>query len=194
MFHIELCTATKFSRNTLLSCIDVSQKFDLLLISAKFLLPIISRNELSITICYMVVVPMDWRGACIVPLYKGKGDKCEFSNSRGISFLSVVCKLYGRVLIKRVRAGTECAIEEEQCRFRQGRWRMDQVSAVRKVCEKYLPNGKDVFWVFKDFERLCDTIERIPRVYGVGGNLLKAVQSFHVQSRACVRVGMDVST
>ena len=21
------------------------------------------------------VVPMDWRGACIVPLYKGKGDK-----------------------------------------------------------------------------------------------------------------------
>ena len=25
----------------------------------------------------MGVVPMDWRGACIVPLYKGKGDKCE---------------------------------------------------------------------------------------------------------------------
>ena len=28
----------------------------------------------------MGVVPMDWRGACIVPLYKGKGDKCECSN------------------------------------------------------------------------------------------------------------------
>ena len=25
----------------------------------------------------MGVVPMDWRGACIVPLCKGKGDKCE---------------------------------------------------------------------------------------------------------------------
>ena len=24
---------------------------------------------------YMGVVPMDWRSACIVPLYKGKGDK-----------------------------------------------------------------------------------------------------------------------
>ena len=43
-------------------------------------------------------------------LYKGKGDKCECSNSRGISLLSVVGKLYGRVLIKRVRAGTECVI------------------------------------------------------------------------------------
>ena len=69
----------------------------------------------------MGVVPMDWRGACIVPLYRGKGDKCECSDSRGVSLLSVVAKLFGRVLIKRVRAGTECAIGKEQCVFRQGR-------------------------------------------------------------------------
>ena len=31
------------------------------------------------------------------------------------------------------------------------------------------------------------------RVYGVGGKLLKAVQNFYVDSRACVRVGNDVS-
>ena len=48
----------------------------------------------------MGVVPMDWHGACIVPLHKGKGDKCECTNSRGISLLSVVGKLFGRVLIK----------------------------------------------------------------------------------------------
>ena len=47
----------------------------------------------------MVVVPMDWRGACIVPLYKGKCDKCECSNSSGISWLSVVGRLVGSVLI-----------------------------------------------------------------------------------------------
>ena len=32
---------------------------------------------------------------CIVPLYKGKGDMRECSNSRGISLLSVVGKLFG---------------------------------------------------------------------------------------------------
>ena len=74
---------------------------------------------------------MECRGACIVPLYKGMGDKCECSNSRGISFLSVVGKLFGRVPIKRVKAGTECAIGEEQCGFRQGRGCKDQVFAVR---------------------------------------------------------------
>ena len=48
----------------------------------------------------MEVVPIDWRGACIVPLYKVNGAKCESSNSRGISLLSVEGKLYGRVLTK----------------------------------------------------------------------------------------------
>ena len=96
---------------------------------------------------------MDWRGACIMPLYKGKGDKCECSNSRGISLLSVVGKLFGRVLIKRVRAGTEYAIGEGKCGFRQGRGCIDQVFAVRQVCEKYLTNGKDVFWGFMDLEK-----------------------------------------
>ena len=103
-----------------------------------------------------VVVPMDWRGACIVPLSKGMGDKSECSNSRGISLLSVVGKLYGRVLIVRVRAGTECALGEEQCGFRQGKACMDQVFAVRQVCEKYLANGKDVFWAFINLEKAYD--------------------------------------
>ena len=34
---------------------------------------------------------------------------------------------------------------------------------------------------------------QMPRVYGVGGKLLKAVQSFYIDSRACVQVGNDVS-
>ena len=102
------------------------------------------------------------------------------------------------MLIKRVRAGTECAIMEEKCGFRQGRGCMDQVFAVRQVCEKYLANGKDVFWAFMDLEKAHDTINRhdmwqMLRVYGVGGNLLKAVQSFYIDSRACAWVGNDVS-
>ena len=75
---------------------------------------------------------------------------------------------------------------------------MDQVFAVRQVCEKYLGNGKDVFWAFMDLEKASDTIDRhgmwqMLKVYGVGGKLLKAVQSFYVDSRACVRVGNDVT-
>ena len=55
--------------------------------------------------------------------------------------------------IKRVRTETECAIGEEQCGCRQGRGCMNQVFAVRQVCEKYLANWKDEFWAFMDLEK-----------------------------------------
>ena len=38
----------------------------------------------------MGVVPMDWRGACIVPLYKGKGDHlngCSVTNTLDINII-----------------------------------------------------------------------------------------------------------
>ena len=49
-----------------------------------------------------------------------------------------------------------------------------------------------------DLEKAYDTINRhgmwqMLRVYGVGGKLLKAVQSFYLESRTCVRVGNDAS-
>ena len=75
---------------------------------------------------------------------------------------------------------------------------MDQVFDVRQVCEKYLTNGKDVFWSCMDLGKAYGTIDRhgiwqMLRVYGVGGKFFKAVQSFYVDSRECVWVGNDVS-
>ena len=102
------------------------------------------------------------------------------------------------MLIKGVRAGTECAIGEEQCGFRQDGGCMDQVFAVRQDCEKYLANGKDIFWAFVDLEKAYDTVDRhgmwqMLRVYGIGENLLKAVKSFYVDRKVCVRVENYVS-
>ena len=82
--------------------------------------------------------------------------------------------------------------------FRQGRGCMYLVFAIRQVCEKHLANGKCAFWAFMELEEAYDTIDRqgmrqMLRVYGVGGKLLKGIQNFYADSRACVRVGMDVS-
>ena len=143
-------------------------------------------------------VPEDWMSACIVPLYKGKGDKLCCGSYRGISLLSVVGKVYGRVLDGRVRRGTEGEIREEQGGFLSGRGCVDQIFAVRQICEKYMAKGKEVFWAFMDLEKAYDFIERIPlwdilRMYGIGGKLLGGVKSFYENSKACVRVGDGVS-
>ncbi len=128
-------------------------------------------------------MPTDWTSACVVPLYKGKGDKYECTSFRGISFLSVVGKVYCKVLIKRVREGTERVMCDEQGGFRRGRGCVGQISAVRQMCEKYLAKGKNVFWAFMDLEKACDRIDReglwnVLRLYGLGGRLLKGVQVF----------------
>ena len=52
-------------------------------------------------------MPEDWISAVIVPLYKGKGERNEYKNFRGISFISVVGKIYAGILIDRVRKVTE---------------------------------------------------------------------------------------
>ena len=36
---------------------------------------------------------------------------------------------------------------------------MNQLFAVSLVCEMYLANGKDVFWVFMNLEKAYDTID-----------------------------------
>ena len=74
--------------------------------------------------------------------------------------LSVVGKLYCRLIVIRVIDGTECTIWEKQYGFKQDRGCMDQVFAVRQVFEKYLANGRDVFWAFMDLENYYDTIDR----------------------------------
>ena len=152
-----------------------------------------------LNVCFVTsVVPLDWMSACIVPLYKGKGDRHECANYRGISLLSVVGKVYGKILIKRVRDGTDAVICDVQGGFRRGRGCVDQVFVVRQICEKYLMKGKEVFWAFMDLEKAYDRVDRegmwdILKVYGVGGRLFRAIKSFYNNSRACVRVGEGVS-
>ena len=56
---------------------------------------------------------------------------------------------------------------------------MDQVFAVRQVCEKYLANGKDVFWALMDLEKEYDTIDRhgMWQMLRVHGAFRKIVES-----------------
>ena len=131
-------------------------------------------------ICFMLlIVPVDLVIACMVPLYKGKGDVYECSNFRGISLLSVVGKVYGRVLINRIRDNkTKNVIAEVQGGFRRGRGCTDQIFIVRQMCEKYLRKGKDVYFAFLDPEKAYDRVNidamwNVLRLNGIGGRLLR---------------------
>ena len=71
------------------------------------------------------VTPEDWKAACIVPVYKGKGDRRDWANYRGINILSI------RVFIIRVRESTKKQVAEEQGGFRLGRGCIDQIFVLK---------------------------------------------------------------
>ena len=80
-------------------------------------------------------VPNDWMRAIIVPIHKGKGDTSECKNYREIVFLSVLGKVYGRILIKKVCNLTGELIGEKQCGFKSGRGCVDQVFVTKQMSE-----------------------------------------------------------
>ena len=67
------------------------------------------------------VAPEDWKVVCIIPVYKGKGDRRDCVNYRGITILSIPGKIYGKVLINRVIESTKEQVAEKQGGFRLGR-------------------------------------------------------------------------
>ena len=78
----------------------------------------------------------------IVPLYKEKGERSECSNYRGICLLRVVVKLYGKVLIERVKKKANDNVSDEQCGFRDGRGCVDQIFCSKNLIEKSLERNK----------------------------------------------------
>ncbi|KAK3893161.1 hypothetical protein Pcinc_003002 [Petrolisthes cinctipes] len=143
-------------------------------------------------------VPEDWRRAIIVPLYKGKGSKDECGSYRGISLLSVPGKVYGKVLTERLMEVTGNKVSEEQGGFRKGRGCVDQIFALKSIVEKYIGKGKKLYAAFMDLEKAYDRVDRkamteVLRIYGVGGPLLKGIEAFYADAKACVRVEGDLS-
>ncbi len=99
-----------------------------------------------LNVCFLSsMVAIDWTSVRVVPLYKDKGHEYECTSSRGISLLIDVGKVYGKVLVKSVREGTEGVICIKQGGFRKGSECVDQIFVVRQMSEKYLAKGKDVF-------------------------------------------------
>ncbi|MFA0954709.1 RNA-directed DNA polymerase, partial [Klebsiella pneumoniae] len=143
-------------------------------------------------------VPEEWKNAVIVPLYKGKGERCSCKNYRGISLLSVPGKVYGRLVIARVQEKTQQKISDVQGGFMPGRGCTDQIFTVQQIIEKCVAVRKKVYMAFVDLEKAYDRVDReclwrVLEEYGVNGMLLGAIQAMYEGSKACVRVNGGLS-
>ena len=80
------------------------------------------------------------------------------SNYRGISLLSIPCKVYTRILDTRMRSRTESKVIEVQDGFRCRRGCVDQAFTIRQLSEKLLEKNRQMTVVCVDLEKAYDKV------------------------------------
>ena len=106
-------------------------------------------------------MPLDWGRGLIVPLYKGDGGKEDCGNYRGIALLSIVGKLFARILNGRlVPFLEENELVEEQGGFRRGRGCVDVLYTYSEVVRGRKMEGKSTYCAFIDVKKAYDRVWR----------------------------------
>ena len=141
-------------------------------------------------------VPQDMRDANIVTLYKNKGDRSDCNNYRGISLLSIVGKVFARVVLTRLQSLASRVYPESQCGFRAGRSTVDMIFSLRQLQEKCREQQKPLYIAFIDLTKAFDLVSRsglfsLLQKIGCPPRLLQMVISFHedMHSTVCYNGG-----
>ena len=137
-------------------------------------------------------VPRQWREGLIVNLFK-KGDREDPGNYRGITLLSVVGKVFCKVLNNRLVQclDKEGALHEGQAGFRVGRSCMDNVYSLNEIVQGRLREDKETYAFFLDVQKAYDTVWRDGLwvklwEMGVKGKMWRVTKNMYEASRSAV--------
>ena len=143
-------------------------------------------------------VPQDMRNAKIVTLYKNKGERSDCNNYRGISLLSIVGKVYARVLLARLQKLAERVYPESQCGFRAQRSTIDMVFSLRQLQEKCREQNLPLYVAFIDLTKAFDLVSRdglfkaLEKI-GCPPKLHSLIKSFHSNMKGTVQFNGKLS-
>ena len=98
--------------------------------------------------------------ANIVTLYKNKGEGSDCNNYMGISLLSIVGKVYARVVLARLQKLADRVYPESQCGFRAKRSTIDMVFSIRQLQEKCREQNMPLYVAFIDLTKAFDLVSR----------------------------------
>ncbi|CAH1252113.1 OBSCN [Branchiostoma lanceolatum] len=143
-------------------------------------------------------VPQDMRDSKIVTLYKSKGERSDCNNYRGISLLSVVGKVYAKVVLARLQRLAERVYPESQCGFRANRSTIDMIFSLRQLQEKCREQNMPLYIAFIDLTKAFDMVSRdglfkiLPKI-GCPPKLQSLIESFHTNMKGTVLYSGNLS-
>lgn len=128
------------------------------------------------------VVPLEWREAGVVPLFK-KGKKSEPENYRPVSLTSLICKIMESILKDNILAHLDkhSLINDSQHGFSKGRSCLTNLLVFMEEVTCSLDEGNPVDVIYLDFAKAFD---KVPyrrlfsklRSHGIGGKVAEWIE------------------
>ncbi len=148
------------------------------------------------------IVPDQWKKAIISPIPKsGSADNRDPLNYRGISLISVPCKIYCDILNKRLSLWLESnnLLNEAQNGFRKDRSCLDHLYTLCSIIKNRKASGESTFVCYVDMKKAFDNVNRLCMWYklqklGVHGKFLGAIQSLYQDMKCTVKVNGVLSS
>ena len=169
----------------------------------------ILRNPVCVELLYNIVrycfntgtVPNDWNTGLIKPIPKSDGkDPRDPLSYRGITLISIPCKIYADILNIRLSKWIEDNnhLVDEQNGFRHNRSCMEHIYSLYSVVNKRKLDRQFTYACFVDAKKAFDTVNRDCLWYkllmmGIGGKMFHAVKSLYNNVKCAVNVN-DVIT
>jgi hypothetical protein len=142
------------------------------------------------------ICPTKWKLGLITPIPKSsKNDPRDPMSYRGITLISVVCKVYCDVIRKRLTDWLEAngIIREEQNGFRKNRGCLDHLYTFSSIVQNRKLCKKDTFACFIDAKKAFDRVNRDCLWYklrsiGIHGAFFNCIKSLYDDVKCAVKV------
>ena len=151
-------------------------------------------NKIFETGCF----PDEWTEGFIIPLHK-KGSLTDVGNYRGITLLSILGKLFTRVLNNRLKDWAENyhLLIEAQAGFRAGMSTTDNIFVLHGVISHLINQGKKLYCAFVDFTKAFDYVVRENLwykmiKYGIRGKILNVIKSMYSSVKSRVKYNNEL--
>ncbi|KAK6758528.1 hypothetical protein RB195_016012 [Necator americanus] len=108
-------------------------------------------------------IPDQWKTSRTVLIHK-KGDRGDLRNYRPICLMSVLYKVFTKIILTRISRTLDEAQPQEQVGFRQGFSCLDHIQTVSRVIEVCREYRLPLVLTFVDYEKAFDSVETNPIV------------------------------
>ncbi len=106
-------------------------------------------------------VPLEWRTALLIPIYKGKGQLAELSSYRPLSVPTVACRIWSCIMNQRLLTACKDILPDTMFGFRPHRRTSDPLFVLRHLIDMHKADKGNRFAVaFMDLSGAYDSIDR----------------------------------